>query len=83
MPLGADNLLVAGRCISGSRVAMAAYRVTGICMPWDRWQGLQPTWPLKGELRRRRFLILSCGRGWLLRRWSWQGRKTLPKLLEK
>jgi len=32
VPLNAENLLVAGRCISGSFVAHAAYRVTGNCL---------------------------------------------------
>ena len=31
IPRGVDGLLVAGRCISGSHLAMAAYRVTGDC----------------------------------------------------
>ena len=32
VPLKADNLLTAGRCISGSFIAHAAYRVTGDCL---------------------------------------------------
>ncbi len=32
VPLEVDNLLTAGRCISGSYVAHAAYRVTGNCL---------------------------------------------------
>lgn len=32
IPKGFDGLLVAGRCISGEREAMASYRVTGNCM---------------------------------------------------
>lgn len=31
LPKGLSNVLVAGRCISGSHVAMASYRVTGNC----------------------------------------------------
>ena len=31
IPRGKEGLLVAGRCISGSHLAMAAYRVTGNC----------------------------------------------------
>ena len=32
VPLGVENLLTAGRCISGSFVAHASYRVTGDCL---------------------------------------------------
>lgn len=32
IPLGVENLLTAGRCISGSFAAHAAYRVTGDCL---------------------------------------------------
>ena len=32
VPLDVENLLTAGRCISGSYVAHAAYRVTGDCL---------------------------------------------------
>ena len=32
VPLNAENLLTAGRCISGSYLAHAAYRVTGDCL---------------------------------------------------
>ena len=32
VPLNAENLLTAGRCISGSYIAHAAYRVTGDCL---------------------------------------------------
>lgn len=31
IPKGFDGIVVAGRCISGSREAMASYRVTGNC----------------------------------------------------
>lgn len=31
LPKGFQNMLVAGRCISGSHIAMASYRVTGNC----------------------------------------------------
>ena len=31
LPKGLHNVLVAGRCISGSHIAMASYRVTGNC----------------------------------------------------
>ena len=32
VPLKAENLLTAGRCISGSFIPHAAYRVTGDCL---------------------------------------------------
>ena len=32
VPLGVENLLTAGRCISGSFLAHASYRVTGDCL---------------------------------------------------
>ena len=31
LPKNLTNMLVAGRCISGSHIAMASYRVTGNC----------------------------------------------------
>ena len=31
LPKGYNGIVVAGRCISGSREAMASYRVTGNC----------------------------------------------------
>ena len=31
IPQGYEGIIVAGRCISGSREAMASYRVTGNC----------------------------------------------------
>jgi len=31
IPKGYDGIVVAGRCISGTREAMASYRVTGNC----------------------------------------------------
>jgi hypothetical protein len=40
LPEGVDNLLVAGRCISGSHIAHASYRVTGNCMAMGQAAGL-------------------------------------------
>ena len=40
LPSGVDNLLVAGRCISGSWKAHAAYRVTGNCVAMGEAAGL-------------------------------------------
>ena len=39
VPKGADGLLVAGRCISGTHEAMASYRVTGNCCPMGEAAG--------------------------------------------
>jgi len=40
VPQGVDNLLTAGRCISGSFVAHAAYRVTGDCVAMGEAAGI-------------------------------------------
>lgn len=40
VPDGLSRLLVAGRCISGSHVAHASYRVTGTCMAMGQAAGL-------------------------------------------
>lgn len=39
-PVGADNLLTAGRCISGTHRAHASYRVMNICMAMGNAAGL-------------------------------------------
>jgi len=39
-PIGADNLLTAGRCISGTHRAHASYRVMNICMAMGNAAGL-------------------------------------------
>lgn len=39
VPLGVENLLVAGRCISGSYEAHASYRVTGDCVAMGQAAG--------------------------------------------
>ena len=39
VPLGVNNLLVAGRCISGSFIAHASYRVTGNCVAMGQAAG--------------------------------------------
>ncbi|MGM9680205.1 MAG: FAD-dependent oxidoreductase [Eubacteriales bacterium] len=38
-PLGIDNLITAGRCISGTHVAMSSYRVMRICMAMGQAAG--------------------------------------------
>jgi hypothetical protein len=40
VPEGLDGLLVGGRCISGSHIAHASYRVTGNCMAMGQAAGL-------------------------------------------
>lgn len=40
LPQGLDDLIVAGRCISGSHEAHASYRVTGTCMAMGQAAGL-------------------------------------------
>jgi hypothetical protein len=44
VPQGVENLLVAGRCISGSHEAHASYRVTGTCMAMGQAAGLAAAW---------------------------------------
>lgn len=44
LPQGVENLLVAGRCISGSHEAHASYRVTGVCMAMGQAAGLAAAW---------------------------------------
>ena len=39
VPQGADNLLVAGRCISGTFEAQASFRVMGTCMAMGQAAG--------------------------------------------
>ncbi len=39
VPLGVENLLVAGRCISGDYESHASYRVTGDCVPMGQAAG--------------------------------------------
>ena len=38
-PQGCSNLLTAGRCISGTHVAMSSYRVMRICMAMGQAAG--------------------------------------------
>jgi hypothetical protein len=44
VPVEVENLLVAGRCISGSHEAHASYRVTGTCMAMGQAAGLAAAW---------------------------------------
>ena len=50
VPVAVDNLLVAGRCISGSRVAMAAYRVTGNCLAMGQVAGTAAALAIQGGI---------------------------------
>ncbi len=53
IPRGIDGLLVAGRCISGSHLAMASYRVTGNCCAMGEAAGKAAAYVAKhgGEFR--------------------------------
>jgi hypothetical protein len=44
LPERTGNLIVAGRCISGSHEAHASYRVTGTCMAMGQAAGLAAAW---------------------------------------
>lgn len=44
VPVEVENLLVAGRCLSGSHEAHASYRVTGVCMATGQAAGLAAAW---------------------------------------
>lgn len=70
VPRDLDGLLVAGRCISGSHVAHASYRVTGTCMGMGQAAGVAAAWSaaegiapraIPGEALRRRLAGLGCG----------------------
>ncbi len=47
VPKGIDNLLVAGRCISGSHEAMASYRMGGFCLAMGEVAGCAASFCLK------------------------------------
>ncbi|NLE13343.1 MAG: FAD-dependent oxidoreductase [Clostridiales bacterium] len=47
-PLGVDNLLTAGRCISGDHRAHASYRVMNICMAMGQAAGAAASLAVKG-----------------------------------
>ncbi len=53
VPLKVDNLLVAGRCISGSFEAHASYRVTGNCVAMGQAAGIAAALCVKDGLRPR------------------------------
>jgi len=47
LPLGVENLLTAGRCISGTHRAHASYRVMAICMATGQAAGIAAALSLK------------------------------------
>ena len=48
-PVGVDNLLVAGRCISGTHEAMSSYRVMRICTAMGQAAGAAAALMKKNE----------------------------------
>ena len=50
MPLKVENLLVAGRCISGSYEAHASYRVTGDCVAMGQAAGIAAAIAVKNTI---------------------------------
>lgn len=49
LPIGLDNLLLAGRCISGDHIAHASYRVTGNAVATDEAAGLAAAMSLRSQ----------------------------------
>lgn len=49
LPKKLDNVLVAGRCISGSHIAMASYRVTGNCCAMGEAAGKAAAYAVKNN----------------------------------
>lgn len=47
LPADVDGILLAGRCISGSHIAHASYRVTGTAMALGQGAGLAAAWTAK------------------------------------
>ena len=54
LPCGADNLLTAGRCISGTHRAHASYRVMAICMATGEAAGIAAALSVKNNVTPRR-----------------------------
>lgn len=48
-PLGAEHLILCGRCISGTHRAHASYRVMGICMAMGQAAGMMAASALAGD----------------------------------
>ena len=53
VPLKVDNILVAGRCISGTHEAHASYRITGNCVAMGEVAGIAAALCLKDGLKPR------------------------------
>lgn len=49
LPKDVDGMILAGRCISGSHIAHASYRVTGTAMALGQGAGLAASWAAKGN----------------------------------
>ena len=54
VPLGVENLLTAGRCISGTHRAHASYRVMAICMAVGEAAGVAASLSAKGNVTPRK-----------------------------
>lgn len=54
VPLNVDNLLMAGRCISGSHLAHASYRVTGNCVAMGQAAGIAAALCIEGGVTPRK-----------------------------
>lgn len=52
VPKDVDNLLTAGRCISGTRRAHASYRVMAICMATGEAAGIAAALSIKENIVR-------------------------------
>ncbi len=53
VPLKVEQLLVAGRCISGNRVGMGSIRVMGTCMALGQAAGTAAALAVKADVRPR------------------------------
>lgn len=62
VPLQAENLLTAGRCISGSYMAHAAYRVTGDCLKTGEAAGAKAVEALQKNISVRELARIQYGK---------------------
>ena len=63
VPLQAENLLTAGRCISGSYMAHAAYRVTGDCLKTGEAAGAKAVEALQKNISLRELAQMQYRKG--------------------